>query len=245
MIQKAAMICAYHAFDLEQAMLHDRGDNPLEYSDKKEDRGREIHIETFADGGVTVAIPNIYKKTSPREFLISGPIAGAVLITALWAAGFKSADFAKIVHYKPHPVLILIVAIPLGFLALREARARRNRGHPTILAISRELVVVDVPGLFGDRKFHVPRSSLCAVRLAYWPRSLNKSPRGVSLEIKGRRPVFVEFRSPKEALLIFNALKRSETETMKVPPNGPGAHGALRDSEKVPPVPSSAESSTR
>jgi len=209
-------------------MANRAANRKLDYSDTT--APKTLEITKFDDGGVTVVIPDRRRKIGPIEILVNLLIglALAVVLIAL-TVGINKANLMRLIYFRPHPVAYVVLFV--GFIVfLMFLGDLHQRGRVSILAISPQHVVVAVPRLMGDRKFHVPRSALAEVKLIRWKSAFN-GPRGVFLKFKERPGVFVEPNSSKEALLVYNALKESEIATAnKSPASAPPAAGTPKKS---------------
>lgn len=182
----------------------------LEYLDATSRRGLEI--KKFDDGGVTVVILDRRRKIRPIEIVVNLLIGLSIAVALIaFTQGIHKADVIRLMYFRPPPVAY--VWLFMGFIVfLMFLGDLYRRGRTSILAISPNYVVVNVPRLLGDVKFQVPRDILTEVKLIRNERGF-REPRGVVLKFKERTGIFVEPNSSDEALMVFNALMESEAAT--------------------------------
>jgi hypothetical protein len=189
-------------------------------------RIKDIEVEWFADGGVTIRAPVL-----PRGSVgCAAASAGFCMAWVLFVfGGFRLVRFDRLAL----PMWLLLIlgaftalgAVAGGLYLWRSLRWERRSLRPEVVGISPTSVFADIPGgrsgpLGGPdtanepkEAFEVPRSALRNVRLEYYPGGAGWA-RCVRLIIEGREPVdFCVGRREQELCDLLEVLQRSMKET--------------------------------
>ena len=179
----------------------------------------EIVIERFADGGVTVTIPQTRTLSLRNELIKFGVMLAAVFVI-LWLAGTRPWRFPWLMlgFLRQRPgvatIMLMIWVMPLVAAALITMPRRRWVDEPTIVGISRRSVVVPEPGLIFRRQFEVKRRALRKIAVVRWERTMKKRARLVSVELEGHTAVwFCEGRTEREINIVAQALREAQAAT--------------------------------
>jgi hypothetical protein len=150
--------------------------NPLDYSQLPSDEPSAIRITKFSDGGVTIVIPKYRPSARARAggraigITIGVIFAILLLIVFPWTFGLPPwklislaiGRFPAIAWKLRHPAVAwpaLVAFLPLFWILVR-VKLVKNFDQPTILGISPHSVYVEKPGLWGRKKYQVPRRLL-------------------------------------------------------------------------------------
>lgn len=183
------------------------------YDDGRSDL-REVRIEEFADGGVTVTLPARRRLNGATIaiLLIMGSAAG---LFAGWISNGRQVNVAAFLQRLiDRPGVVLFFALQFGVVVWVVAMRIRAGGRVSVVGIGLGSVYVDVWGTLFHSQFRVKRSDLTRIELVRWTRSLAEPPRCAQLCFRSRMGVlFGETCSAADVLRITEALQRAENAT--------------------------------
>jgi hypothetical protein len=199
---------------------------------------REIVIERFADGGVTVTIPQrrtLSLRNELIQFGIALVVVFGIVFGILWLVGTRPWRFPWLMlgflqqmlgflQQRPGDatVISLFFFMQLVVAALIFMPRRRWVDEPAIIGISRRFVVVQEPGLVFRRQFQVKRRALRNIEIVRWERTMKKSARLISVKLESHAAVWLcEGRTEREINIVAEALREAQAATTPAPEGQP------------------------